>query len=36
MFATDLSPGRHTLVLRVSGESSSGGHAARILHLVAN
>ncbi|MEQ8787312.1 MAG: GDSL-type esterase/lipase family protein [Pirellulaceae bacterium] len=36
LLASDLSPGRHTLVLRVSKETNSAGHAARILHLVAN
>jgi len=36
MFATDLGPGRHTLRLRVAERSSSAGHAARIMHFVAN
>jgi lysophospholipase L1-like esterase len=36
LFATDLKPGKHTLVLRVATESKSAGHAVRILHFVAN
>ena len=38
LFATDLKPGKHSLVLRISSASDarSAGHAARILHLVAN
>jgi lysophospholipase L1-like esterase len=36
LFATDLKTGKHSLVLRVSRETTSAGHAARIMHLVAN
>lgn len=36
MFAADLAPGRHTLVLRVADETSSAGHAARIIAFAAN
>jgi lysophospholipase L1-like esterase len=36
MFADDLKRGKHTLVLRVSKDSGSAGHAARIMHFVAN
>jgi lysophospholipase L1-like esterase len=36
MFATDLKPGPHQLTLRISEKSTSGGHAARIVKLVAN
>ncbi len=36
MFAADLSPGRHTLTLRVSDKTRSQGHAARIVEFVAN
>ena len=36
MFRTDLDPGPHQLRLRMSGKSSSGGHAARILEFVEN
>jgi lysophospholipase L1-like esterase len=36
MFATDLAPGRHTLRLRVSGETKSSGTAARIMQFAVN
>lgn len=36
MFATELKPGRHTLVLRASGKTAGTGHAARIIEFVAN
>lgn len=36
MFATDLEPGKHTLVLRMTDETKSSGHAARIVQFVAN
>jgi len=36
MFASGLSAGAHTLTLRVSGDTQSGGHAARIIQFVAN
>lgn len=36
MFATDLRPGPHTLILRVKDETNSAGHAARIMKFVAN
>jgi lysophospholipase L1-like esterase len=36
MFGTELKPGPHTLVLKVSSESKSAGHAARIIQFVAN
>jgi lysophospholipase L1-like esterase len=36
LFAADLKPGKHSLVLRASNETRSAGHAVRILHLVAN
>jgi len=36
MFASDLKPGKHTLVLRVANSTTSAGHAARIVHFVAN
>jgi len=36
MFASDLSTGEHTLELRVSPETSNGGHAVRIMNFVAN
>jgi len=36
MFATDLGPGRHTLRLRIDEESTSGGHAVRIMQFAAN
>ena len=36
MFATDLSTGDHVLTLRIAGETSSGGHAVRIMKFVAN
>jgi lysophospholipase L1-like esterase len=36
MFGDDLKLGKHTLVLRVSADTSSAGHAARIMHFVAN
>lgn len=36
MFAVDLEPGKHTLELRISKQTASGGHAVRILQFVAN
>lgn len=36
IFGTDLEPGEHELTLRVSQETASGGHAARIIKFVAN
>jgi lysophospholipase L1-like esterase len=36
LFTTDLRPGKHTLVLRVANDTTSAGHAARIIHFVAN
>jgi lysophospholipase L1-like esterase len=36
MFAKDLKPGRHTLVLRISEKTNSSGHAARIMQFAAN
>ncbi len=36
MLATDLPPGRHVLKLRVSKQSTSGGHAARIMQFGVN
>jgi hypothetical protein len=36
MFGTDLAPGKHTLTLRISDETKSSGHAARIMQFVAN
>jgi pimeloyl-ACP methyl ester carboxylesterase/lysophospholipase L1-like esterase len=36
MLGTELSPGEHTLTVRLSKETISGGHAARIIQFVAN
>jgi len=36
MFETDLPPGTHTLTLRVSSETQSAGHAARIMQFAVN
>jgi lysophospholipase L1-like esterase len=36
MFATDLPAGKHTLTLRISEQTQSAGHAARIIQFVAN
>jgi lysophospholipase L1-like esterase len=36
MFASALKPGKHTLTLRTSSETSNGGHAMRILKFTAN
>jgi lysophospholipase L1-like esterase len=36
LFASDLKPGKHTMALRVANDTTSGGHAARIIHFVAN
>jgi len=36
MFAADLKPGPHTLVLRMTGKTQSAGHAMRIMQFVAN
>ena len=36
LLGAELSPGAHTLTLRISKETKSGGHAMRIMHFVAN
>ncbi len=36
LFAEDLTPGKHRLLLRISHSTQSGGHAARILRFVTN
>ena len=36
MFATDLTPGRHLLTLKVSDQTNSDNHAVRIIQFVAN
>lgn len=36
MFGTDLRPGRHELRLRIGDETSSSGHAMRIMEFAAN
>ena len=36
LFGTDLAAGEHVLTLRVSSDTVSGGHAARIVKFVAN
>jgi len=36
MFGTELNPGDHTLTLRISNETRSGGHAMRIMQFVVN
>jgi len=36
MFGTGLSAGKHVLTVRVSAETRSSGHAARIMKFVAN
>ncbi len=36
MFATDLAPGDHELVLRVAETIKSQGHAARIMQFAVN
>lgn len=36
LLGTELKPGRHTLSLRISGRTSSAGHAMRILQFVGN
>jgi methenyltetrahydromethanopterin cyclohydrolase len=36
MFAADLPAGNHVLTVRVSAETRSSGHAARIMKFVAN
>ena len=36
MFAVGLDDKPHTLILRVSGDTTSGGHATRIMNFVAN
>ncbi|HSJ02933.1 MAG: GDSL-type esterase/lipase family protein [Verrucomicrobium sp.] len=36
MLGTGLKPGKHTLTLRMSGETRSKGHAMRIIQFVAN
>jgi hypothetical protein len=36
MFGTELPAGEHVLTLRVSAETASSGHAARIMKFVAN
>jgi lysophospholipase L1-like esterase len=36
LFGHGLKPGKHTLTLKVSADSKSGGHAVRIVQFVAN
>jgi hypothetical protein len=36
IFGTDLKPGKHTLILRLSDESKNGGHALRIMQFATN
>jgi lysophospholipase L1-like esterase len=36
MLGTDLKPGKHTLMLRMSNDTKSAGHAMRIMHFTAN
>lgn len=36
LLGSDLKPGKHTLALRMSGETKSKGHAMRIIQFVAN
>ncbi len=36
LFGTDLAPGKHRLTIRLSAETKSAGHAARIMQFVAN
>ena len=36
MFGTDLATGKHTLTLRISADTKSAGHAARIMQFVVN
>jgi hypothetical protein len=36
MFASALKPGKHTLTLRISSETSNGGHSMRIFKFTAN
>ena len=36
MLGTDLPPGPHTLVLRISPKTQGSGHAMRIMQFVAN
>ena len=36
MFATDLDPGPHTLVVRITDKTRGDGHAMRIMQFVAN
>ena len=36
MYGTELKPGQHTLTLRISAETKSSGHAARIMQFTAN
>ena len=36
MFDTDLTPGPHTLVLRIRPKTEGSGHAVRIMQFVAN
>ena len=36
MFGTDLAPGKHTLTIRIAADTTSAGHAARIMQFVAN
>jgi hypothetical protein len=36
MLGTDLPPGPHTLVLRISPKTHGFGHAMRIMQFVAN
>ena len=36
MLGTDLAAGKHTLTLRISADTNSGGHAMRIMQFAAN
>ncbi len=36
MLGTDLAPGEHTLTIRISADTTSDGHSARIVKFVAN
>ena len=36
LLGSELQPGRHTLRLRISGQTNSGGHAMRIMQFVVN
>ena len=36
MFGSELKPGKHTLNLKISGETKSAGHAMRVIEFTAN